>query len=178
MSNKFSKHKWWIVTALLTLPLIVVAAVPNTFMPNTTISSAAVNANFTALDARIAALEAATAKTSASMVLNNAVGGLGATGKTQAFTATGLNPLLVIVSGSAFAGVGGTIDVAVQFDGVVIGHLTTFTNEANSHKAFPTRAFPVATPTPGSHTIGLLHGNAGTTSNSDDYFSVTVVEMH
>ena len=44
MSNKFSKHKWWIVTALLTLPLIAIAAVPNTFTAGTTIASAQVNA--------------------------------------------------------------------------------------------------------------------------------------
>ncbi len=176
--NKFSRHKWWIVTALITVPLVAIAAVPNIFQPSTVIASSQVNANFANLDARIAALEAATSKTSATMVLNSVPGGLGATGKTQAFTATGANPLLVIVSGTAFSAAGGTMDIAVQFDGVVIGHLTTFTNEASSHKAFPTRAFPVATPTAGSHTIGLLHGNAATTSNADDYFSVTVVELH
>ena len=103
MSNKFSKHKWWIVTALLTLPLIAIAAVPNTFTANTTISSSAVNANFAALDARIAALETlATNKTSAT-TLNGSIGNLTTpvTGpKNVTFTASGANPLLLIVSAS------------------------------------------------------------------------------
>jgi len=55
--TKFSRHKWWIVTALITAPLIAIAAVPNMFSPNTVISSSQVNANFSALDSRIAALE-------------------------------------------------------------------------------------------------------------------------
>ena len=59
MTN-FSRHKWWIVTALITVPLVAIAAVPNVFSPNTLISSAQVNANFTALDTRLNALEAPT----------------------------------------------------------------------------------------------------------------------
>ena len=182
MSNKFSKHKWWIVTALLTLPLIAIAAVPNTFMPNTTISSAAVNANFAALDARIAALEAATAKTSAT-TMSGAINPITtATGpRNVMFTASGSNPWLVIVSASAFWGVtttGGPLDLAIALDGVKIGDLQGFTNEAGSHKAIPTRTFTVPTPSAGTHTIGISYGNANTTTDQNDYFNVTVVEMH
>ena len=68
------------------------------------------------------------------------------------------------------------MDVGVQFDGAVIGHLTTYTNEYGSHKAFPTRAFVVPVPTAGVHTIGLTAINAATDGN--DFFSVTVIEMH
>jgi hypothetical protein len=57
MTN-FSRHKWWIVTALITVPLVAIAAVPNIFSPNTLISSAQVNGNFAALDTRLNALEA------------------------------------------------------------------------------------------------------------------------
>lgn len=56
--TKFSRHKWWILTVLITAPLVAIAAVPNVFSPNTVISSAQVNANFTALDTRLNALEA------------------------------------------------------------------------------------------------------------------------
>ena len=56
--KNFSKHKWWIVTALITAPLIAIAAVPNVFSPNTLISSGQVNTNFAALDMRLNALEA------------------------------------------------------------------------------------------------------------------------
>jgi hypothetical protein len=176
MTTKFSKHKWWIVTALITVPLVAIAAVPNVFTANTVISSAQVNANFTALDTRLAALEAATAKTSVT-VLNGTIGII-ATAKTVTFTATGVNPLLLIISASAFSATGATLDMGVQFDGVIIGHLQAFTNEGGSHKAFPTRTFSVAAPAAGSHTIGLLPGNAGTVTNADDYYSVTVVELH
>ena len=58
--TKFSKHKWWILTVLITAPLVAIAAVPNVFSPNTVISSAQVNANFAGLDTRLGALEAPT----------------------------------------------------------------------------------------------------------------------
>jgi hypothetical protein len=58
--TKFSRHKWWIVTVLITAPLVAIAAVPNIFSPNTVISSAQVNMNFAGLDSRLGALEAPT----------------------------------------------------------------------------------------------------------------------
>jgi hypothetical protein len=176
-TSKFSKHKWWIVTALLTLPLIAIAAVPNTFMANTTISSAAVNANFTALDARITALEAATAKTSAT-ALSGSLGTL-TTPKTMMFTSSGVNPVLLVVAASAYSTVAGSLDLSIQLDGVIIGHVQGYTNETGSHKTLVPRTFTITPPpTAGSHTIGLLYGNATTTSDANDYYSVTVVEMH
>lgn len=64
MASRFSKHKWWMVTGLLLFPLFALgAAVPNVFTPGTTISSAQVNANFTALNNRLTAVEAALAVT-------------------------------------------------------------------------------------------------------------------
>lgn len=55
--TKFSRHKWWIATVLITAPLVAIAAVPNIFSPNTTISSSQVNANFSGLDSRLTTLE-------------------------------------------------------------------------------------------------------------------------
>lgn len=179
MSNKFWKHKWWIVTALLTLPLIAIAAVPNTFTAGTTIASAQVNANFNALDARIAALETLATNRTSATALSGSLGSLTAAPKTMMFTASGVNPLLLIVAASAFSGIGGAIDLSIQLDGVIIGHLQGYTNETGSHKAFTPRTFTVSPPpTAGNHTIGLLYGNAATTSDAFDYYSVTVVEMH
>lgn len=173
--GRFGKHKWWIVTALLTAPLVAVAAgVPNVFAPNTVISAAQVNANFTNLADRVTALEAAR-KTKATVVMNSAPGPLGTTGKTATFAATG-GPLLIIVSGSAFSAGAATLDVAVQLDGAVIGHVTGYTNEGGSHKTLPTRALS-ATAVAGDHTIGLLNGNTVTTNDLNDYYSVTVVEI-
>jgi hypothetical protein len=179
-TSKFSKHKWWILTALLTLPLIAIAAVPNTFTAGTTIASAQVNANFAALDARITALEAASAKSSATVAMNNVQGPIStmaAPVKTAMYTATGANPLLLVVSGSAFSGTTNTLSVTIQFDGAMVGQLTVYTNELSSHKAFPTRAITIPTPAAGAHTIGLLT-TATTSTDVNDYFSVTVVELH
>jgi hypothetical protein len=62
--KSFSKHKWWILTVLMTLPLLAVAAgVPNIFAPNTVISSAQMNDNFKNLSDRLTALEATRALT-------------------------------------------------------------------------------------------------------------------
>jgi hypothetical protein len=173
--TRFSKHKWWIMTALLTAPLVALAAgVPNVFAPNTTISSAAVNANFTNLADRITALEAR--KTTISLPMNDSPGPIGSTGKTATFMAGG-GPLAIIVSGTAWSGnANNVMDIAVQLDGVTIGHLTGYTNELGSHKALPTRVIN-ATAAAGSHTLGLLNGNTTTTNDGNDYFSITVVEL-
>lgn len=178
--SKFSKHKWWIVTALITVPLVAIAAVPNMFSPNTVISSTAVNQNFSALDARITALEAATAKSSATVVMNNVPGPLTTMTvpvKTATYTASGANPLLLLVSGSAYDSTMNTLNVTIQFDGAMVGQLTGFTNELNSHKTLPARAIVIPTPAAGAHTIGLLT-TAPTVTDTNDFFNVTVVELH
>ena len=169
--SKFSKHKWWIVTALITVPLVAIAAVPNIFQPNTVISSNAVNQNFSALETRITALEAAVAKTSsATMVMNDVPGPLTTTAapvKTATYMATGANPLLLVVSGSAWtAGAGTTLDVTIQFDGALAGHMTVFVNETGSHRSFPARAITIPTPSAGPHTIGLLTTTPTVTDSS------------
>jgi hypothetical protein len=177
----FGKHKWWILTALLTAPLVAVAAgVPKVFTAGTVISSADVNANFANLADRVTALETAIAtKACAStvkVVLDAMPGPIPTGGLTAMYTSSG-GPLVLVVSGSAWATAATLLDVAVQFDGQVVGHLKEYTNEAASHKAFPTRVLtPATTPTAGPHTIGLLVG-AGTTVDATDFFSVTVVEL-
>ena len=184
---KFGKHKWWLVTLLLSVPLVGLAAVPHMFTPGTVISSADVNANFAALDQRITALE--NASPAVSIVLSNKPGPLGTTGISGSFQSSG-GPLLLLVSGTAWTQTaGGTLDIAVQVDGITIGHLTGLSNETSSHKTLPTRAFwmpttgaadagTVLAPAAGSHTLGLLNGNTTTVNDVNDYFSATVIEMH
>jgi len=184
MSNKFSKHKWWIVTALITVPLVAIAAVPNMFTAGTVISSNLVNQNFSALDARITALEAqATAKTNVQTIsgaINPINAGTGPHNVT--FMASGANPWLVIVSGSAFTAAVGVsvLDLAIAYDGVRLGDLQGYSNEPNSHKALPTRTFTTTMiPTAGTpHTIGISYGNTSTLTDQNDFFNVTVVEIH
>jgi len=178
--RNFSKHKWWIITVLLTAPLIALAAgVPNVFAPNTVISSAQVNANFTNLSDRVTALEAANAKTTATQLRINSVGPIPTTGLAATYTATGVNPLLLIVSATAFTATAGSVlDIAVEFDGAVRDHLQALANEATSHKALPTRAVLIPTPAAGAHTITLDYGTATTTSDANDRFSITVMELH
>lgn len=184
---KFGKHTWWTVTLLLSVPLVGLAAVPHMFSPGSVISSADVNANFAALDQRITALE--NASPAVSVVMSNMPGPLGTTGITGSFRSSG-GPLLLLVSGASWTQTtGSTLDVAVQVDGMTVGHLTGFSNEASSHKTLPTRAFwmpaagtadagVVVAPAAGNHTLGLLNGNTTTVNDVNDYFSATVVEMH
>src|SRR6185503_5061260 len=88
---KFAMHKWWLLTAVLTVPVLAVAAVPNIFAPGTPISSTAVNNNFKDLDGRLAALEAAAASTRiigfAHTTGGNTVAGFGGVG-TSSVTVT------------------------------------------------------------------------------------------
>ena len=169
--NRFKSHKLWIITLLLSLPVIVLAAVPNVFQSGTVISSAQVNANFAALDARITTLETAIQNSGAQVVLDNLPGPLPAT---KAFATHG-GPLLLIISGTGYLGAAGHIGVTVQLDAVTVGTLSAFTNEANSHKTFPTRVLRVAAPT-GNHTLNLL-ADPTTATDTNDPFSVTVVEL-
>jgi hypothetical protein len=171
--NRFKKHKLWMVTLLLSAPVVVLAAVPNIFQSGTVISSADVNANFAALDTRIAALEAAVSRSGAQLVMNNVTGPLP---KSVAFQSGG-GPLLLIVSGSAWKSAGGVMTVTVQLDAANVGDIVGFTNEAGSHKALVSRAFKVDAAA-GNHTLQLLTGaTAATNVDTSDYFSVTVVEL-
>ncbi len=58
MKDRFQRHKWWILTMLLTAPVAAFATgVTNIFSPGTVISSAAVNQNFQQITDRLTALE-------------------------------------------------------------------------------------------------------------------------
>ena len=54
--SKFSKHKWWILTVVLTMPVVALGAIAN-FQSGQTITASTFNTLFNGLDSRITALE-------------------------------------------------------------------------------------------------------------------------
>jgi hypothetical protein len=166
---------WWILTVLITAPLVAMAAGLTKFSPNTVISSTDVNNNFQSLSDRITALESA--KTVTTLVMDAAPGPLPipATGAAPVSFTTSGGPVLILVSGSAYGPIG-FIGVAVQIDGAPIGQLRLYTNEASSHKTFPLRTFK-PTLAAGAHNVQLVATATSTVADTGDLFSVTVIEF-
>jgi hypothetical protein len=162
------------MTLLLTAPILAVAAVPNMFTSGTTISSSAVNSNFSSLDARITALE--NAKTTFSTPIDTALGPLPVSGT---FTSSG-GTLVITLAGTAFSTADGAlIAYDLLLDGQFLGWSVLFANEGNSHKTLPTTVFS-AKPAAGSHTLKIV-ADTGYTLTATDYndtFWVTVAESH
>ena len=104
-------------------------------------------------------------------VFNSRQGGLPLT--SGAFT-TGGGSLLIIASGSGWGS--GNIGMSIQLDGGTIGTVRSFTNEGGSHKAFTCNPLVQRNIAAGSHTITLT-ALAGTSSDGNDWFNVTVLEF-
>lgn len=92
-----------------------------------------------------------------------------------AFTSGG-GILLIFASGSGWAAAAQQIGMEILVDGVVKGFAKSFTNEANSHKAFTANALLVGGIAAGTHTVGLASWN-NTTTDGNDFFNVTVLEL-
>lgn len=90
--------------------------------------------------------------------------------------------LLITVSGSAYrAATAGTLGVDVSIDGIGVGAINGFTNEAASHKTLPSRSFIVQQGVGigvggGVHTL-TLSAQPDTVTDANDYFNVTVLEL-
>ena len=65
----------------------------------------------------------------------------------------------------------------VRIDSVVVATSNGFTNEANSHKAFPPTFTVVTSVTAGSHTLDLVPRDAFTVTDFNDFFNVAVLEL-
>ena len=89
-------------------------------------------------------------------------------------SATGGGSLLIIASGSGWGS--GNIGMNIQLDTNVIGMARSFTNEGGSHKAFTCNPLVPRNVAAGSHTITLT-ALAGTSSDGNDWFNVTVLEF-
>jgi hypothetical protein len=85
--------------------------------------------------------------------------------------------LYMTVSGSAWSTSGqAQISVTVSVDGEQVGTAQVFTNEASSHKALIPLALQLPQLPAGSHSVALAAG-AGTTTDTNDFFDVTVTEF-
>jgi hypothetical protein len=96
----------------------------------------------------------------------------------NAFTTNG-GTLLIFASGSAYLpGVGqfgAYVYVDYQSTAYFAGYMFRFTNEAGSHKTLIPSSWPVKVPA-GTHTITIIPWS-NTTSDGNDYFFVTVLEL-
>jgi hypothetical protein len=92
------------------------------------------------------------------------------------FTSNG-GTLLVYTSGSAFRATGGVMGIQMRIDGVVMAELRAFTNEVQSHKAFPPSFVVVTSTGPGAHTLDLHVSVGGTVTDFNDFFNVMVLEL-
>lgn len=85
--------------------------------------------------------------------------------------------LVITASGSGFRGAtAGTIGMALAIDSVPIANVTGYTNETGSHKAFVPRQLVVSNITAGQHTLTLT-ALADTSTDQNDYFNVTILEL-
>jgi hypothetical protein len=105
-------------------------------------------------------------------VLNQVQGGLPKGGN---FTSGG-GILVILFSGSGFAGGAMVIGMTLQIDGVNRAFARSFTNEPSSHKAFTTNFLVQPGIAAGNHTINLV-ALAGTSTDFNDWFNVTVLEL-
>jgi hypothetical protein len=100
----------------------------------------------------------------------------GALPKSGTFNSGG-GTLMMICSGSGFTGgTGGNIGMTIQLDGKDVGNTHCFTNEPGSHKTFTTHTAVVSNVAAGKHTVNLV-ALTGTSTDANDYFDVTVLEL-
>ena len=84
--------------------------------------------------------------------------------------------LLFIFSGSGWGASGWNIGMNLILDGALIGSTRCYINEANSHRAFTTGFVLQPNIAGGNHTV-RLEAVGGTSTDSNDWFSVTVLEL-
>ena len=85
--------------------------------------------------------------------------------------------LLVFASGSGFRGAAGVMGMMMRIDGLVMSDIKAFTNESNSHKAFPPSFTVVTSIGAGAHTLDLIPRDGGTATDFNDFFNVMVLEL-
>jgi hypothetical protein len=96
--------------------------------------------------------------------------------KTRAFTSSG-GTLAIFVSGSLSTGNPARLLVMnIDFDGIRIGTCQEWIN-VNSHISLVPVLLSVPTPAAGNHVIALSVGSGDTSTDQNDYYNVTVIEL-
>ena len=94
------------------------------------------------------------------------------------FTPTRDGTILLLASGSGWStDEGGLIGMNILVNESLVGTSQVFTNEERSHKAFIPICVPLSGLTPGQPATVRLEALDGTTTDYNDYFNVTVVEI-
>lgn len=109
----------------------------------------------------------------ATTVLNQQPGALPLSGSFD----SGGGTLVIIFSGSARRSDIGYIEMSLKLDGASIGETCVWTNEKDSHKAFPTNISIQPGVKAGNHTIELDVKGVGTVTDGHDPFNVSVLEL-
>jgi hypothetical protein len=84
--------------------------------------------------------------------------------------------MILFASGSGWGTAAVQIGMSVRVDNVQRGLCMSFTNEAGSHKAFVSNPIVINNLAAGNHTIQLV-ALAGTSTDFNDFYSVTVIEL-
>jgi hypothetical protein len=96
-----------------------------------------------------------------------------------AYTSKG-GMLIISASGSGYRNdttTSGWIGMYVKVDGRIAGFASVYTNETNSHRAFVNDYIVVSGLPAGQHTIRLEAMDGNTSTDSNDHFRVTVLEI-
>lgn len=97
------------------------------------------------------------------------------------FKSPGVGEATLYVTGSAYGQVANEpIQVDVEMEGQVVGHIQLFANEANSHKALVAKYFnfelpPWPTTEPPTLNVRLTTGNPNTVTDDNDNFQVVLL---
>lgn len=94
---------------------------------------------------------------------------------TAEFTALGDGPVLFYIAGSAYStNAGNPLSIQLTMDGSVIGTISGYTNENESHKVMVPLLIPADMEGP-NHSVTLDVVSANTVTDSNDYFQVVVM---
>jgi len=94
----------------------------------------------------------------------------------ERFSSSG-GTLVVFTSGTAYKSPGGFMSLQITIDGTADRFIDVFTNEANSHKAFPTTVEIFTGIAAGTHTFKIAVWSNTAVADTNDRFYATILEL-